>query len=106
MHFHFYEINGITAALAEKLFEKGELLLGAGEVFAIPLQLYEDTEKLQQERPTCTSEAAKTDLGNILDFTCHLKYLKVSGTEDLLGPPTFRRSTCLLICQYSSLFIN
>uniref|UniRef100_A0A452QPU0 Nischarin n=1 Tax=Ursus americanus TaxID=9643 RepID=A0A452QPU0_URSAM len=86
LHFHLYEINGITAALAEELFEKGEQLLGAGEVFAIgPLQLYAVTEQLQQGKPTCASGDAKTDLGHILDFTCRLKYLKVSGTEGPFG---------------------
>ncbi|XP_062969964.1 nischarin isoform X3 [Cynocephalus volans] len=82
----YTEINGITAALAEELFEKGEQLLGAGEVFAIgPLQLYAVTEQLHQGKPTCTSGDAKTDLGHILDFTCRLKYLKVSGTEGPFG---------------------
>ncbi|XP_004631715.1 nischarin isoform X2 [Octodon degus] len=86
LHFHFYEVNGITAALAEELYEKGEQLLGAGEVFAIgPLQLYAVTEQLQQGKPTCASGDAKTDLGHILDFTCRLKYLKVSGTEGPFG---------------------
>ncbi|XP_028643304.1 nischarin isoform X3 [Grammomys surdaster] len=86
LHFQLYEINGITAALAEELFEKGEQLLGAGEVFAIrPLQLYAVTEQLQQGKPTCASGDAKTDLGHILDFTCRLKYLKVSGTEGPFG---------------------
>ncbi|KAK2091257.1 hypothetical protein P7K49_030541 [Saguinus oedipus] len=64
----------------------GEQLLGAGEVFAIgPLQLYAVTEQLQQGKPTCASGDAKTDLGHILDFTCRLKYLKVSGTEGPFG---------------------
>ncbi|XP_014648315.1 PREDICTED: nischarin isoform X2 [Ceratotherium simum simum] len=86
LHFHFYEINGITAALAEELFERGEQLLGAGQVFVIgPLQLYAVTEQLQQGKPTCASGDAKTDLGHILDFTCRLKYLKVSGTEGPFG---------------------
>ncbi|XP_006876088.1 PREDICTED: nischarin isoform X2 [Chrysochloris asiatica] len=86
LHFHFYEVNGITAALAEELFDKGEQLLGAGEVFVIgPLQLYAVTEQLQQGKPTCASGDAKTDLGHILDFTCRLKYLKVSGTEGPFG---------------------
>ncbi|NP_001334512.1 nischarin isoform 2 [Mus musculus] len=86
LHFHLYEVNGVTAALAEELFEKGEQLLGAGEVFAIrPLQLYAITEQLQQGKPTCASGDAKTDLGHILDFTCRLKYLKVSGTEGPFG---------------------
>ncbi|XP_021099757.1 nischarin isoform X3 [Heterocephalus glaber] len=83
---HEKEINGITAALAEELYEKGEQLLGAGEVFAIgPLQLYAVTEQLQQGKPTCASGDAKTDLGHILDFTCRLKYLKVSCTEGPFG---------------------
>ncbi|XP_004581585.2 nischarin isoform X1 [Ochotona princeps] len=91
LHFHFYEINGITAALAEELFEKGEQLLGAGEVFAIrPLQLYAVTQQLQQGKPTCASGDAKTDLGHILDFTCRLKYLKVSGTEGPFGTSNIR----------------
>ncbi|KAM5231155.1 nischarin isoform 9-T9 [Hipposideros larvatus] len=86
LHFQFYEINGITAALAEELFEKGEQLLGAGEVFVIgPLQLFAVTQQLQQGKPTCASGDAKTDLGHILDFTCRLKYLKVSGTEGPFG---------------------
>ncbi|KAJ8788037.1 hypothetical protein J1605_022598 [Eschrichtius robustus] len=60
----------------------GEQLLGAGEVFAIrPLQLYAVTEQLQQGKPTCASGDAKTDLGHILDFTCRLKYLKISHCD-------------------------
>lgn len=62
----------------------GEQLLGAGEVFAIrPLQLYAVTEQLQLGKPTCASGDAKTDLGHILDFTCRLKYLKVSAAAHL-----------------------
>ncbi|VTJ88956.1 Hypothetical predicted protein [Marmota monax] len=61
LHFHVYEINGITAALDEDLFEKGEQLLGASEVFANrPLQVYAVTEQLQQGKPTC----AKGPFGN------------------------------------------
>ncbi|XP_048813326.1 nischarin isoform X2 [Lagopus muta] len=86
LHFHFYEINGITAALAEDLFHKGEQLLMAGEVFTIrPLQLYAVTQQLLQGKPTCANGDAKTDLGHILDFTCRLKYLKVTGTGGPFG---------------------
>lgn len=57
----------------------GEQLLMAGEVFTIrPLQLYAVTQQLLQGKPTCANGDAKTDLGHILDFTCRLKYLKVS----------------------------
>uniref|UniRef100_A0A8C9KV13 Nischarin n=1 Tax=Serinus canaria TaxID=9135 RepID=A0A8C9KV13_SERCA len=86
LHFHLYEINGITAALAEELFHKGEQLLMAGEVFTIrPLQLYAVTQQLLQGKPTCANGDAKTDLGHILDFTCRLKYLKVTGTGGPFG---------------------
>ncbi|XP_038596444.1 nischarin isoform X5 [Tachyglossus aculeatus] len=86
LHFHLYEINGITAALAEELFHKGEQLLVAGEVFTLrPLQLYAITQQLRQGKPTCASGDAKTDLGHILDFTCRLKYLKVTGTGGPFG---------------------
>uniref|UniRef100_A0A674K2E2 Nischarin n=1 Tax=Terrapene triunguis TaxID=2587831 RepID=A0A674K2E2_9SAUR len=86
LHFHLYEINGITAALAEELFHRGEQLLMAGEVFSLrPLQLYAITQQLHQGKPTCANGDAKTDLGHILDFTCRLKYLKVTGTEGPFG---------------------
>uniref|UniRef100_A0A8U8BKK9 Nischarin n=1 Tax=Geospiza parvula TaxID=87175 RepID=A0A8U8BKK9_GEOPR len=86
LHFHLYEINGITAALAEELFHKGEQLLMAGEVFTIrPLQLYAVTQQLLQGKPTCANGDAKTDLGHILDFTCRLKYLKITGTGGPFG---------------------
>ncbi|XP_061473960.1 nischarin isoform X1 [Rhineura floridana] len=86
LHFHLYEIIGITAALAEELFHKGEQLLMAGEVFNIrPLQLYAITQQLCRGKPTCANGDAKTDLGHILDFTCRLKYLKITGTGGPLG---------------------
>ncbi|XP_014460478.1 nischarin isoform X1 [Alligator mississippiensis] len=86
LHFHLYEINGITAGLAEELFHRGEQLLMAGEVFSIrPLQLYAITQQLRQGKPTCANGDAKTDLGHVLDFTCRLKYLKVTGTEGPFG---------------------
>uniref|UniRef100_A0A3P8U8C2 Nischarin n=1 Tax=Amphiprion percula TaxID=161767 RepID=A0A3P8U8C2_AMPPE len=79
LHFHLYEINGITAALAEELFHKGEQLLQAGEVFCLrPLQLYSVSQQLRLAKPTCCNGDARTDLGHILDFTCRLRYLKVS----------------------------
>ncbi|XP_025030646.1 nischarin, partial [Python bivittatus] len=80
------EIIGITAALAEELFHKGEQLLMAGEVFNIkPLQLYAVTQQLRQGKPTCANGDARTDLGHILDFTCRLKYLKITGTRGPVG---------------------
>ncbi|XP_063147970.1 nischarin isoform X2 [Candoia aspera] len=86
LHFHLYEIIGITAALAEELFHKGEQLLMAGEVFHIkPLQLYAVTQQLRQGKPTCANGDARTDLGHILDFTCRLKYLKITGTRGPVG---------------------
>nr|XP_056707645.1 nischarin isoform X1 [Euleptes europaea] len=86
LHFHLYEIIGITAALAEELFHKGEQLLMAGEVFTIrPLQLYAVTQQLRQGKPTCANGDAKTDLGHILDFTCRLKYLKINGAGGPFG---------------------
>uniref|UniRef100_A0A8C8RKB0 Nischarin n=1 Tax=Pelusios castaneus TaxID=367368 RepID=A0A8C8RKB0_9SAUR len=58
----------------------------AGEVFSIrPLQLYAITQQLRQGKPTCANGDAKTDLGHILDFTCRLRYLKVTGTEGPYG---------------------
>ncbi|KAL1007827.1 hypothetical protein UPYG_G00092160 [Umbra pygmaea] len=86
LHFHRYEINGITAALAEELFHQGEHLLGAGEVFLLrPLQLYAITQQLKLAKPTCANGDAKADLGHILDFTCRLKYLKITGTRGFVG---------------------
>uniref|UniRef100_A0A7M4G0A4 Nischarin n=1 Tax=Crocodylus porosus TaxID=8502 RepID=A0A7M4G0A4_CROPO len=86
LHFHLYEINGITAGLAEELFHRGEQLLMAGEVFSIrPLQLYAITQQLRRGKPTCTNGDARTDLGHVLDFTCRLRYLKVTGTEGPFG---------------------
>ncbi|XP_056129521.1 nischarin [Lampris incognitus] len=86
MHFNLYEINGVTAALAEELFHKGEQLLVAGEVFCLrPLQLYSVSQQLRLAKPTCCTGDAKTDLGHILDFTCRLRYLKVTGTRGPVG---------------------
>ncbi|XP_069592940.1 nischarin isoform X1 [Ranitomeya imitator] len=86
LHFHLYEIHGIAAVLAEELFHNGEQLLVAGEVFHMrPLQLYTITQLLRHAKPTCINGDAKTDLGHILDFTCRLKYLKISGTRGPVG---------------------
>ncbi|KAJ8258486.1 hypothetical protein COCON_G00174980 [Conger conger] len=86
LHFHLYEINGITAALAEELFHKGEQLLLVGEVYLLrPLQLYAITQQLKLAKPTCANGDAKADLGHILDFTCRLKYLKIPGTRGVVG---------------------
>ncbi|KAJ8259877.1 hypothetical protein GJAV_G00174470 [Gymnothorax javanicus] len=86
LHFHLYEINGITAALAEELFHKGEQLLIVGEVYLLrPLQLYAITQQLKMAKPTCANGDAKADLGHILDFTCRLKYLKIPGTKGVVG---------------------
>ncbi|XP_015202704.1 nischarin isoform X4 [Lepisosteus oculatus] len=86
LHFHLYEINGITAALAEELFHKGEQLLAAGQVFLLrPMQLYAITQQLRLAKPTCANGDAKADLGHILDFTCRLKYLKIPGSRGTVG---------------------
>ncbi|XP_067908001.1 nischarin isoform X2 [Heterodontus francisci] len=86
LNFHLYEINGITAGLAEQLFHKGEQLLLAGEAFCLrPLQLYAITQQLRLASPTCANGDAKTDLGHILDFACRLKYLKITGTRESVG---------------------
>ncbi|XP_034440199.1 nischarin isoform X1 [Hippoglossus hippoglossus] len=94
LHFHLYEINGITAALAEELFHKGEQLLQAGEVFSLhPLQLYSVTQQLRLAKPTCCNGDAKTDLGHILDFTCRLRYLKISGTSGPVGTSNIQENS-------------
>ncbi|XP_034020794.1 nischarin isoform X2 [Thalassophryne amazonica] len=94
LHFHLYEINGITAALAEELYHKGEQLLQAGQVFSLrPLQLYSISQQLRLAKPTCCSRDAKTDLGHILDFTCRLRYLKIAGTKGPFGTSSIEEST-------------
>ncbi|XP_054906089.1 nischarin isoform X3 [Poeciliopsis prolifica] len=94
LHFHLYEINGITAALAEELFHKGEQLLQAGEVFSLrPLQLYSVSQQLRLATPTCLSGDARTDLGHILDFTCRLRYLKISGSRGPVGTSNIQESS-------------
>ncbi|XP_053324972.1 nischarin isoform X2 [Spea bombifrons] len=50
-----------------------------------PLQLYAVTQLLRYAKPTWLNGDAKTDLGHILDFTCRLKYLKITGTSGPFG---------------------
>ncbi|XP_062466278.1 nischarin isoform X2 [Pezoporus occidentalis] len=105
LHFDLYEINGITAALAEDLFHKGEQLLMAGEVFTIrPLQLYAVTQQLLQGKPTCANGDAKTDLGHILDFTCRLKYLKISrcGGKLIKGLTSSKHALATMSVRFSA----
>ncbi|KAM6979758.1 nischarin [Aplochiton taeniatus] len=84
--FHKYEVNGITACLAEQLFHQGEQLLAAGEVFSLrPVQLYAISQQLKLATPTCANGDTKADLGHILDFTCRLRYLKVTGSKGEMG---------------------
>uniref|UniRef100_A0A8C3N6C3 Nischarin n=1 Tax=Geospiza parvula TaxID=87175 RepID=A0A8C3N6C3_GEOPR len=84
LHFHLYPCNIVFDP--ELLCFSGEQLLMAGEVFTIrPLQLYAVTQQLLQGKPTCANGDAKTDLGHILDFTCRLKYLKITGTGGPFG---------------------
>ncbi|XP_076028236.1 nischarin isoform X4 [Genypterus blacodes] len=94
LHFHLYEINGVTAALAEELFDKGEQLLQAGEVFSLsPLQLHAVSQQLRLAKPTCCNGDAKTDLGHILDFTCRLRYLKIPGARGPVGTSNIQESS-------------
>lgn len=76
----------------------------AGEVFTIrPLQLYAVTQQLLQGKPTCANGDAKTDLGHILDFTCRLKYLKVSYACTNTGDVFYQTDMILSILLESSL---
>uniref|UniRef100_A0A3P9HE48 Nischarin n=1 Tax=Oryzias latipes TaxID=8090 RepID=A0A3P9HE48_ORYLA len=92
--FHLYEINGIATALAEELFHRGEQLLQAGEVFCLhPLQLYSISQQLRLAKPTCFNGDAKSDLGHILDFTCRLRYLKISGSRGSIGTSNIQETS-------------
>uniref|UniRef100_A0A8C7WWN0 Uncharacterized protein n=1 Tax=Oryzias sinensis TaxID=183150 RepID=A0A8C7WWN0_9TELE len=92
--FHLYEINGIATALAEDLFHRGEQLLQAGEVFCLhPLQLYSISQQLRLAKPTCFNGDAKSDLGHILDFTCRLRYLKISGSRGSIGTSNIQETS-------------
>uniref|UniRef100_H2TMC7 PX domain-containing protein n=1 Tax=Takifugu rubripes TaxID=31033 RepID=H2TMC7_TAKRU len=94
LHFHFYEIDGITAALAEELFYKGEKLLQDGKVFIVrPLQLHAVSQQLRFAKPTSCNGDAKTDLGHILDFMCRLRYLKILGSKVPVGTSNIHESS-------------
>ncbi|KAM4613145.1 nischarin isoform 2-T2 [Polymixia lowei] len=93
LHFDVYEMNDITASLAEMLFHRGEQLLVAGEVFCLrPLQLHAVSQQLRQAKPTCCTDA-KTHLGHILDFTCRLRYLKIQGTRGQVGTSNIQETS-------------
>ncbi|XP_070558120.1 nischarin-like isoform X2 [Ptychodera flava] len=84
--FNIYDIHGVTEALAEELFERGDMILAAGEVYHMtPMQLYAITERLKLAIPTCESGDRRLDLGHVMDFIAMLKYLKITGFEKSLG---------------------
>nr|XP_006821310.1 PREDICTED: nischarin-like [Saccoglossus kowalevskii] len=84
--FNKYEIHGVVEALAEELFEKGDMILSAGEVYHMtPIQLYAITERLKLALPTCESGDRRRDLGHVMDFIARLKYLKITGFDGALG---------------------
>ncbi|XP_070192945.1 nischarin-like [Littorina saxatilis] len=86
LDFHLYEIHGITQALAEDLYNRGETILQSREVYQVtPLQLYSLTERLKLPEPTCDSGDVKKDLGHILDFITRTKHLQICGSTDPVG---------------------
>ncbi|XP_076448177.1 uncharacterized protein LOC143284919 isoform X2 [Babylonia areolata] len=86
LHFHLYEIHGITQTMAEDLYNRGEMLLQSNEVFRVtPLQLHSLTERLKLPEPTCDSGDVKKDLGHILDFITRTKHLQIRGRTELVG---------------------
>ncbi|XP_014790736.1 nischarin isoform X5 [Octopus bimaculoides] len=86
LDFNKYEIHGITQALAEDLYNRGELILQAKEPFQMStLHLYALTERLKLPEPTCDSGDVKKDIGHILDFITRLKHLKICGSRDPVG---------------------
>ncbi|GAB1600647.1 nischarin isoform X4 [Argonauta hians] len=86
LDFNKYEIHGITQALAEDLYNRGELILQAKEAFQMStLHLYALTERLKLPEPTCDSGDVKKDIGHILDFITRLKHLKICGSRDPVG---------------------
>lgn len=77
----------------------GEQLLQAGQVFCLrPIQLYSVSQQLRLAKPTCFNGDARTDLGHILDFTCRLRYLKVT-------PPPLTYSVTHHALQWLTLFL-
>ncbi|XP_078595574.1 nischarin-like [Branchiostoma floridae x Branchiostoma japonicum] len=94
LDFHLYEIFGVTHALAEELFTKGDMILSAGEVFHMtPMQLHAISTRLQMPISPCHSEDARSDLSHVLDFVYKLKYLQVTGAEGNLGSSNIKVSS-------------
>ncbi|XP_046581092.1 uncharacterized protein LOC124288585 [Haliotis rubra] len=86
LHFNKYEIHGITQALAEELYNRGESILQSHEMFQMsPLQLHALTERLKLPEPTCESGDVKKDIGHILDFITRMKRLKICGSKEPVG---------------------
>ncbi|XP_071083614.1 nischarin-like isoform X2 [Haliotis cracherodii] len=93
LHFNKYEIHGITQALAEELYNRGETILLSHEMFQMsPLQLHALTERLKLPEPTCgtltmlkKSGDVKKDIGHILDFITRMKRLKICGSKESVG---------------------
>ncbi|XP_067683735.1 nischarin-like isoform X2 [Haliotis asinina] len=93
LHFNKYEIHGITQALAEELYNRGETILQSHEMFQMsPLQLHAVTERLKLPEPTCgtltmlkKSGDVKKDIGHILDFITRMKSLKICGSKESVG---------------------
>uniref|UniRef100_A0A8C4PY92 PX domain-containing protein n=1 Tax=Eptatretus burgeri TaxID=7764 RepID=A0A8C4PY92_EPTBU len=82
---HVYDLVGVTTYLAEYLFNKGEEMLEKDEEVSFsPLQLHAIAWHLRRG-PLPYGVTSQSDLGNILDFACRLKYLKVEGTLGTLG---------------------
>ncbi|XP_041348841.1 nischarin-like isoform X2 [Gigantopelta aegis] len=83
LDFNRYEIHGITQALAEELYNRGESILQTLEMFEMtPLQLFALTERLKLPEPTCDSGDVKKDIGHILDFITRVKALKITGSSE------------------------
>ncbi|KAI8782208.1 nischarin isoform X2 [Biomphalaria glabrata] len=86
LDFDKYEIHGITQAMAEDLYNRGESLLQTKDQYEVTsLQLYSLTERLKLPEPTCDSGDLKKDLGHILDFITRSKHLKVVSGKKPVG---------------------
>ncbi|CAG5131179.1 unnamed protein product, partial [Candidula unifasciata] len=86
LDFDKYEIHGITQAMAEDLYSRGEILLQSREQYEVStLQLYSLKERLKLPEPTCDSGDVKKDLGHILDFITRAKHLKVICSKEPVG---------------------
>ncbi|KAL8583457.1 hypothetical protein ACOMHN_044815 [Nucella lapillus] len=91
LDFHLYEIHGITQAMAEDLYNRGEMILQTKEVYQVtPLQLHSLSERLKLPEPTCESGDMKKDLGHILDFITRAKHLQICGSEDVVACSNIR----------------